>query len=154
MLLIAILENSRLDPNDPRNAKLLHLIDSIPSSSDLIQYFRLENVDDVQRYISEDYFSMDKRLTMLCLRDNGVCDLYLLCVISITYFVLKHHGLKNKVVPLSSKSISGSVWKRMLENKPYEDCDLPLLILGDFYTSRKEEQNKFLLDVIVYILPF
>lgn len=52
------------------------------------------------------------------------------------------------MVPLFSKSISGSVWKKIVEYK-HADYDLPLLIFGDFYSSRKEEQNKFLLDVRV-----
>ena len=35
----------------------------------------------------------------------------------------------------------------MKDYKPYADYDLPLLYFGDFHSSRKEEQNKFLLDV-------
>ena len=53
------------------------------------------------------------------------------------------------MVPLDSKSISGSTWKKILEFKD-AGFELPLLILGDFYTKRKEEQNKFLLDVCDY----
>ncbi len=64
---------------------------------------------------------------------------------------MQHRGLKNKVVPLSSKAISGSIWKDVLHYKPFADYDLPLLVYEDFYSSRKEEQNKFLLDVCAHI---
>ena len=59
----------------------------------------------------------------------------------------QHPGLKNKRIPLNSKSISESVWQGVKEYKPYADYDLPLLYFGDFHSARKEEQNKFLLDV-------
>ena len=64
----------------------------------------------------------------------------------VIVLLFQHHGLKNKVVPLLSESISGSMWKKILEYKN-ADCALPLLIFGDFYSSRREEQNKFLVDV-------
>ena len=59
----------------------------------------------------------------------------------------QHPGLKNKRIPLHSKGISESVWQGIKEYKPYADYDLPLLYFGDFHSARKEEQNKFLLDV-------
>ena len=37
-----------------------------------------------------------------------------------------------------------------MEYRPYQDYDLPLLYFGDFHSARKEEQNKFLLDVSVF----
>lgn len=64
--------NSRLDPNDPRNAELLQLIESIPGSSEQSDYFLLASVDDVQIYTSDNEFNMDKRFTMLSMRDKGV----------------------------------------------------------------------------------
>lgn len=66
------LENSRLDPNDPRNAKLLLLLDSLPNSSEQANYFQLVDVENVQKYLPEDQFYTDKRFTMLCMRDQGV----------------------------------------------------------------------------------
>ena len=38
------------------------------------------------------------------------------------------------------------MWKKLVEHR-CTDYDLPLMILGDFYSARKEEQNKFLFDV-------
>lgn len=38
-----------------------------------------------------------------------------------------------------------------MESRLYADTDLPLLIFGDFYCARKEEQNKFILDVCSYL---
>lgn len=55
--------------------------------------------------------------------------------------------MKNKRIPLNSKSISESVWQGVKEYRPYADYDLPLLYFGDFHSARKEEQNRFLLDV-------
>lgn len=69
-------ENSRLDPNDPRNAKLLQLLDSIPNSDEEANYFQIVDVEDVQKYSSEDHFLMNKRFTMLCMRDRGVSSNY------------------------------------------------------------------------------
>ena len=65
-------ENSRLDPNDPQNAELLQLMESIPDSSEQSDYFQLANVDDVQAYISDNEFNGDRRFTMLGMRDRGV----------------------------------------------------------------------------------
>ena len=39
-----------------------------------------------------------------------------------------------------------------MEYRPYQDYDLPLLYFGDFHSARKEEQNKFLLDVSVFLV--
>lgn len=39
------------------------------------------------------------------------------------------------------------MWLGVKDYRPYADYDLPLLYFGDFHSSRKEEQNKFLLDV-------
>lgn len=72
MIFVFFLEKSRLDPNDPRNAKLLLLLDSLPSSSEQANYFQIVDVENVQRYISEDQFYVNKRFTMLCMRDDGV----------------------------------------------------------------------------------
>lgn len=61
--------------------------------------------------------------------------------------------MKNKRIPLHSKGISESVWQGIKEYKPYADYDLPLLYFGDFHSARKEEQNKFLLDVNQLTIP-
>lgn len=148
-MLIFYLETSRLDPNDPRNAKLLLLLDSLPSSCEQASYFQIVDVENVQSYISEDQLNMDKRYTMLRMRNEGVRNVKTLIIkfySSAKLYFFQHHGLKNKVVPLFSESISGSMWKKILEYK-HADYALPLLIFGDFYSSRKEEQNKFLVDV-------
>lgn len=104
-------------------------------------------MENVQSYISGDQFNKDKRFTMLCMRDQGVRTTRNHRPLIHCNVILQHHGLKNKVVPLLSELISGSVWKRILEYKHAADYTLPLLIFGDFYSSRKEEQNKYLVDV-------
>ena len=42
--------------------------------------------------------------------------------------------------------VTESVWREAQDYQPYSDYDLPFLF-GDFHSTRKEEQNKFLLDV-------
>ena len=69
---ISCTENSRLDPNDPRNAELLQLMESIPSSSEQANYFQLASVDDVQAYVTDNEFNTDKRFVMLKMRGDGV----------------------------------------------------------------------------------
>ena len=71
------LERSRLDPNDPRNAQLLRLIESVPNSADLDVYFRLIDVDDLERFVVDELFENDRRFTLLQLRDQGVSTTYL-----------------------------------------------------------------------------
>ena len=75
-----MLENSRLDPNDPRNAELLQLIESVPSSSMQPDFFQLASVDEVETFVAHDEFSTDKRFSMLVMRDDGVsiCNNYVL----------------------------------------------------------------------------
>ena len=67
-------ERSRLDPNDPRNSELLRLIESVPSSSEQENYFRLIDVDDVERFVRDETMENDRRFTLLQLRDQGVSE--------------------------------------------------------------------------------
>ena len=72
MFLCQTTERSRLDPNDPRNAELLQLVASIPSSAEQEAYFRLIDVDDVERFVTDGLMENDRRFTLLQLRDQGV----------------------------------------------------------------------------------
>jgi hypothetical protein len=67
-----ILESSRLDPNDPRNAGLLLLLESLPNSFDQVNYFQMVDVESVQSYISDDQLLGNRRFSMLCSRNQGV----------------------------------------------------------------------------------
>ncbi|XP_064382985.1 coiled-coil and C2 domain-containing protein 2A-like [Halichondria panicea] len=123
------IERSRLDPNDPRNAELLHLLESIPASSEETSHFRLVDVDSALRFMGDEEFEGDRRFTVLRSRHDG------------------HPGLKNESVPLESRWISETEWRAVLNYRPYADYDIPLLLFGDFHSIRKTEQNKFLLDI-------
>ncbi len=84
-----LIENSRLDPNDPRNAKLLKLIESIPYSSEQAAYFRLVTVDDAERLISDEEFTSDRRFILLNFRDQGVISTILMQFdITLYFFVM------------------------------------------------------------------
>lgn len=48
---------------------------------------------------------------------------------------------------MNAENITESVWREAQDYQPYSDYDLPFLFFGDFHSTRKEEQNKFLLDV-------
>lgn len=73
-------EETRLDPNDPRNTKLLSLVDSIRHSQPSI-YFNLVDVDVEQMFISDKDFSSDRRCMMLHFRDQGVSFMFLECTL-------------------------------------------------------------------------
>ncbi len=66
------LERSRLDPNDPRNAELLQLLESIPASNEVTSHFRLVDVDPVCRFVTDKEFGSDKRFNVLRSRHDGV----------------------------------------------------------------------------------
>lgn len=69
---IQCLERSRLDPNDPRNAELLHLVESIPSITEKDHYFRLVAVDEAERFVSDREFDKNRRFAVLKMREEGV----------------------------------------------------------------------------------
>ena len=46
---------------------------SIPSSAEQETYFRLVDVDDVERFAPGSLMESDRRFTLLQLRDQGVC---------------------------------------------------------------------------------
>ena len=87
-----ILEESHLDPNDPRNFELLDLAKvTTPtchthslmscslshqnvSSAPTNEYFRLQAMDSVERFVSDHQFTSDKRFTLLQLREQRVSD--------------------------------------------------------------------------------
>ena len=66
------LERSRLDPNDPRNAELLHLVESIPSTTEKDCYFRLVAVDEAERFVNDKEFDRNRRFAVLKMREEGV----------------------------------------------------------------------------------
>jgi len=45
------------------------------------------------------------------------------------------------------ESITESAWREVQDYRPYSDYNLSFLLFGDFHNARKEEQNRFLLDV-------
>ena len=69
------IEQSNLDPNDPRNSSLLRLVESIPTSSEETHHFRLVVIDDVQRFCRDEEFDNNRRFKLLQLRHQGVSDL-------------------------------------------------------------------------------
>ena len=69
------IEQSNLDPNDPRNSSLLRLVESIPTSSEEAHHFRLVVVDVVQRFCQDEEFDNNRRFKLLQLRHQGVSDL-------------------------------------------------------------------------------
>lgn len=65
------LEKSRIDPNDPRNLDFFELMESLPNSA-VEDFFRLVDMEDVQRFITNKDFNSNKRFTLLAMRDEGV----------------------------------------------------------------------------------
>lgn len=119
---------SKVDPNDPRNLDFFDLVDSTPSlcTEDAFRIFELE---DVQRFSTDEFFEYDRRLTLLKLRDEG------------------HHKLSGKPIPLYASEIPTSMWTDVVQSGANTENDLPLLSLGDFYSERQAAQNQFLLDI-------
>ncbi|KAL5457110.1 hypothetical protein EMCRGX_G034349 [Ephydatia muelleri] len=123
------IEQSNLDPNDPRNSSLLRLVESIPTSSEEAHHFRLVVVDVVQRFCQDEEFDNNRRFKLLQLRHQG------------------HPGLVNKSIPLAPEAINASFWKSIQDYKPFKDYDLPTAHFGDFFRTRVQEQKKFFLDL-------
>ena len=65
------LEKSRVDPNDPRNLYLFELLESLPDSG-MEDFFRIVDIEDIQRFIGKDGIDSNKRFTLLMMRDEGV----------------------------------------------------------------------------------
>ena len=119
---------SKVDPNDPRNLDFFDLVDSTPSAC-MEDAFRILELEDVQRFSSDDFFKYDRRFTLLKLRDEG------------------HLRLSGKPIPLYSSEIPTSMWTEVMQSGVMAENELPLLALGDFYSEKQAAQNKFLLDI-------
>jgi len=119
---------SKVDPNDPRNLDFFDLVDSTPSAC-VEDAFRILELEDVQRFSSDDFFKYDRRFTLLKLRDEG------------------HIRLSGKSIPLYSSEIPTGMWTEVIQSGAIAENELPLLALGDFYSERQAAQNKFLLDI-------
>ena len=67
-------EEARLDPNDPRNMKFLHLLQSVPTTSDegTARVFRLKLLHEKERLVSDEEFARDRRFALLEHRHSGV----------------------------------------------------------------------------------
>ena len=86
---------------------------------------------------------------------------------------LQHPELKNKCIPMAKEHISASQWKVILtlfpfsntdcycvclcqavqEYQAYKDYELPPTYQGDFHGNRREERNRFLLQVMLFEKP-
>jgi hypothetical protein len=51
---------------------------SIPSSAEQENYFRLVGVDDTERFVPDSLMENDRRFTLLHLRDQGVCGIFII----------------------------------------------------------------------------
>ena len=67
-------EEAHLDPNDPRNMKFLHLLQSVPTTSDdsISRVFRLKLLHEKERLVSDEEFARNRRFSLLEHRHRGV----------------------------------------------------------------------------------
>ena len=67
-------EEARLDPNDPRNMKFLHLLQSVPTTTDesVAKVFRLKLLHEKERLVSDEEFARERRFALLEHRHRGV----------------------------------------------------------------------------------
>ena len=66
-------EESRIDPNDPKNIKLLHLLQSVPTTDEGAgNVFVLQQLHDRERLVGDDEFARDRRFALLEHRQQGV----------------------------------------------------------------------------------
>ncbi|XP_037830013.1 coiled-coil and C2 domain-containing protein 2A isoform X1 [Kryptolebias marmoratus] len=66
---------SRLDPNDPKNASIMQLL-KVASSGEVTapEYFRLEHLQDEFNFVSDEELDDSKRFRLLRLRNQGVAE--------------------------------------------------------------------------------
>jgi coiled-coil and C2 domain-containing protein 2A len=132
-------EEARLDPNDPRNAKFLSLLQSVPATTEEggampVNVFRLWQLHEKERFVSDEEFANERRFALLEQRNLG------------------HPELKNKRIPIAKEFISASQWKAVQEYEPYKDYELPPTYQGDFHGNRRQERNRFLLEIREQVL--
>ena len=69
-------EEACLDPNDPKNAKFLDVLQSVPltSSATTESVCRLRQLHDKERFVSDEEFANERRFVLLEHRQQGVSD--------------------------------------------------------------------------------
>ena len=67
-------EEACLDPNDPRNAKFLDILQSVPATGaeEVEGAFRLRRLHEKERFVSDEVFANERRFALLEHRQNGV----------------------------------------------------------------------------------
>ncbi|CAI8044918.1 Coiled-coil and C2 domain-containing protein 2A [Geodia barretti] len=132
-------DEAHLDPNDPRNTKFLSLLQSVPTTTTTgaevhRPVFRLRQLHEKERFVSDEEFAKERRFALLEHRQQG------------------HPELKNKCIPMAKEHISASQWKAVQEYQAYKDYELPPTYQGDFHGNRREERNRFLLQIREQVL--
>jgi hypothetical protein len=132
-------DEAHLDPNDPRNTKFLSLLQSVPTTTTTgtevhRPVFRLRQLHEKERFVSDEEFATERRFALLEHRQQG------------------HPELKNKCIPMAKEHISASQWKAVQEYQAYKDYELPPTYQGDFHGNRREERNRFLLQIREQVL--
>ena len=97
------ISDAKLDPNDPRNAPLLHLMNKTrkdaPSDT---KYFRLDHLEKHTYFASTEEIEHDKRFKILSLRNQGVPEYKPMKMVpmftsEVTHFELVHTEKEEKV---------------------------------------------------------
>ena len=97
------ISDAKLDPNDPRNAPLLHLMNrtrkDLPSDT---KYFRLDHLEKQTYFASSEEIENDKRFKLLSLRSQGVPEYKPMKMVpmhtsEVTHFELVHTEKEEKV---------------------------------------------------------
>ena len=68
-------DEAHLDPNDPRNAKFLSLLQSVPittTTTTTQTIFRLRQLHEKERFVGDEEFANERRFALLEHRQQGV----------------------------------------------------------------------------------
>ncbi|XP_065917029.1 coiled-coil and C2 domain-containing protein 2A-like isoform X2 [Dysidea avara] len=115
------LRESKLDPNDPRNAALLEVAKGVAEVDE--EFFRLNELHSLLCFVSDGQFNGAKRYRTITKRQQ------------------EHHYFKNKSVPLYDEGVTREMWKAVNDEQPIPQDDFPSSDEG-FREARKQRRIK------------
>ncbi|CAM1295274.1 CC2D2A (predicted) [Pycnogonum litorale] len=129
--LVEWVKKSNLDPNDPANASLLHLIKTVGGNKDGVSkvpdYFRLDHVQEEFNFVADEEIDNNLRFKMIELRESGMVQEF------------KNYAM----IPLKEKEIPRDLFETYERRLRKEQSDEEL-IRSDPYRTRV---SKFLSQV-------
>jgi coiled-coil and C2 domain-containing protein 2A len=127
------IRESQLDPNDPENADLISLVNSV-EGQETPKHFRLIELDDAARFVSDSAFENNRRFHLLSMRQK------------------KHPGVKSKVMPATDDEVTDRMWKSIVAFETEDPYQPPCIVFDEFRSGSKEEREKYMAGIKEMVL--